>query len=54
MTSFYEKVYYVVRRIPAGKVTSYGRIAEMLSAPRAARAVGYALNALGDKKGDPA
>ena len=53
MTSFYEKVYYVVRRIPAGKVSSYGRIAEMLSAPRAARAVGYALNALGDKKDDP-
>jgi methylated-DNA-protein-cysteine methyltransferase-like protein len=54
MTKFYEKVYYVVRRIPAGKVTSYGRIAQMLSAPRAARAVGYALNALGDKRGDPA
>ena len=54
MTNFYEKVYYVVRHIPAGKVTSYGRIAAMLSAPRAARAVGYALNALGDKKGDPA
>ena len=54
MTSFYEKVYFVVRRIPKGKVTSYGRIAEMLSAPRAARAVGYALNALGDKKDNPA
>ena len=54
MTNFYEKVYYVVRCIPKGKVTSYGRIAEMLSAPRAARAVGYALNALGDKKDNPA
>ncbi|MDX1413665.1 MAG: MGMT family protein [Candidatus Promineifilaceae bacterium] len=50
--NFYEQVYAVVRRIPRGKVTSYGRIAEMLGRPRAARAVGYALNALKDKRGD--
>ena len=49
--NFYEQVYAVVRRIPRGKVTSYGRIAHMLGRPRAARAVGYALNALKDKKG---
>jgi len=42
-----------VRRIPRGKVTSYGRIAQMLGRPRAARAVGYALNALKDRKEDP-
>lgn len=48
--NFYDQVYAVVRRIPRGKVTSYGRIAEMLGRPRAARAVGYALNALKDKK----
>jgi methylated-DNA-protein-cysteine methyltransferase related protein len=46
--NFYEQVYAVVRRIPAGQVTSYGRIAHMLGRPRAARAVGYALNALKD------
>jgi len=28
--SFYEKVYAVVRRIPHGKVTTYGAIAEFL------------------------
>ncbi len=50
--NFYEQVYVVVRRIPQGKVTSYGRIAEMLGRPRAARAVGYALNALKDKRGN--
>ncbi len=50
--SFFEQVYAVVRRIPPGKVSSYGRIAEMLGRPRAARAVGYALNALNGKKGD--
>jgi methylated-DNA-protein-cysteine methyltransferase-like protein len=44
--SFYEQVYAVVRRIPRGRVTSYGRIAQMLGRPNAARAVGYALNAL--------
>ena len=47
--NFYDEVYAVVCRIPAGKVTNYGRIARMLGRPRAARAVGYALNALKDK-----
>lgn len=51
--NFYEQVYAVVRRIPRGKVTSYGRIAIMLGSPNAARAVGYALQALKDKKDDP-
>jgi methylated-DNA-protein-cysteine methyltransferase-like protein len=44
--SFYEKVYAVVRQIPPGQVTSYGRIAKMLDAPQASRAVGYAMRAL--------
>ncbi len=52
-SNFYEQVYAVVRRIPRGKVTTYGRVAEMLGRPRAARAVGFALNALKDKKGNP-
>lgn len=51
--NFYEQVYALVRRIPRGKVSSYGRIANMLGRPRAARAVGFALNALSDKKDDP-
>ncbi|MEM7115707.1 MAG: MGMT family protein [Chloroflexota bacterium] len=51
MTNFYDQVYAVVRRIPRGKVTSYGRVAAMLGRPRAARAVGYALSAL--KDGNP-
>jgi methylated-DNA-protein-cysteine methyltransferase-like protein len=48
--NFYEQVYTVVRRIPRGKVTSYGRIAQMLGRPNAARAVGYALSALRDNR----
>lgn len=49
MSNFYEQVYAVVRCVPVGKVTTYGRVAQMLGRPRAARAVGYALNALKDK-----
>ena len=47
---FYRQVYAVVRRIPRGRVSSYGRIAHMLGRPHGARAVGYALNALGNKR----
>ncbi len=43
--SFFEQVYQVVRLIPEGRVTSYGAIAHYLSAPRAARMVGWAMNA---------
>jgi methylated-DNA-protein-cysteine methyltransferase-like protein len=46
--NFYEQVYAVVRRVPRGRVTTYGRVAAMLGAPKAARAVGYALRALKD------
>lgn len=53
MSNFYEQVYAVVRCIPKGKVTSYGRIAQMLGRPRAARAVGYALNNLKDRDNNP-
>lgn len=51
---FYKQVYAVVRRIPHGRVSTYGRVAAMLGHPNAARAVGYALAALGNKsKADP-
>lgn len=46
--SFYDQVYDLVRQIPRGTVTSYGRVAQMLGRPNAARAVGYALSALKD------
>lgn len=48
---FYRKVYAVVRQIPRGMVTSYGRVAEMLGHYGAARQVGYAMSAL--KSGHP-
>lgn len=52
VTSFHEQVYAVVRRIPAGRVSSYGRVSKMLGRPNAARAVGYAMAALRGKRGD--
>ena len=45
-TPFALRVYETVRTIPPGRVTSYGGVAAMLGQPRAARAVGAALNAL--------
>ena len=42
---FFEQVYAVVKLIPKGRVTSYGAIANYLSAKRASRMVGWAMNA---------
>ncbi|MCB9257590.1 MAG: MGMT family protein [Chitinophagales bacterium] len=42
--SFFEKVYSVVRQIPAGRVCTYGAIAECIGSKKAARMVGWALN----------
>lgn len=41
---FRKAVYRLVRRIPAGRVATYGQIAAILGHPRAARAVGTALH----------
>ena len=43
--TFYERVYALVRRVPAGKVVTYGQLARALGAPRAARTVGWAMRA---------
>jgi methylated-DNA-protein-cysteine methyltransferase-like protein len=66
VTSFDEDVYNLARRIPPGRVTSYGAIARALGAPRKARQVGWALhrcpddvpahrvvNSVGKVTGDP-
>lgn len=42
--SFFERVRDVVARIPPGRVTTYGDIAEHLGRRGAARTVGWALN----------
>lgn len=42
----YARIYAVVRRIPRGKVATYGQVAELAGLPGHARQVGYALHAL--------
>ncbi|MUP44596.1 MGMT family protein [Gramella sp. BOM4] len=41
---FFQRVYEVCRKIPEGRVTSYGAIARYLGAARSARMVGWAMN----------
>lgn len=42
----YARIYSVVRRVPAGRVTTYGAVARIAGLPGHARQVGYALSAL--------
>lgn len=42
--AFFEDVYEVVKRIPKGKVATYGQIARLIGEPRKARIVGWALH----------
>jgi len=52
--SAYEAIYEVIRRIPRGKVATYGQIAYLVGPPCTARRVGWALGALrGRKRGEP-
>jgi methylated-DNA-protein-cysteine methyltransferase-like protein len=53
-TSFFERVYVVVRQIPYGKVTYYGAIAKALGVARSARMVGWAMNAAHNLENVPA
>jgi methylated-DNA-protein-cysteine methyltransferase-like protein len=47
-TGTYERVYTVVRRIPRGRVATYGQVAALAGLGGHARQVGYALSALPD------
>jgi methylated-DNA-protein-cysteine methyltransferase related protein len=42
----YERIYAVVRRIPRGRVATYGQVAKLAGLPHHARQVGYAMHAL--------
>src|SRR5215210_9355682 len=46
--SSYQRIYAVVRRIPRGRVATYGQVASLAGLSGHARQVGYALNALPD------
>lgn len=44
----YQRIFQVVKRIPRGKVATYGQIAQLAGLAGHARQVGYALSALED------
>ena len=41
--TFYEACWQLVKKVPRGKVVTYGQVATWLDSPRSARAVGYAM-----------
>ena len=47
--SFFSRVYTIVRKIPRGKVATYGQIARAIGAPGAARTVGWAMRVCPDQ-----
>ena len=51
---FYKNVYRVVRKIPFGRVTTYGAIAKFIGSPSSSRVVGWALNSSHNDSSIPA
>ena len=51
--SAYARIYSVVRRIPRGRVATYGQIARLAGLPGQARQVGYALHAMATERPVP-
>ncbi len=51
--STYSSIYTFVKKIPKGRVATYGQIAKLAGIGRQARRVGYALSALPEGKGVP-
>ena len=49
----WDPVYRLVKKIPRGRVTTYGEVAKSLRLPAGARAVGYALAACPTGRGIP-
>ena len=49
----YQQIYHVVRRIPRGRVATYGQVAILAGLGGHARQVGYALHALDDGSAVP-
>lgn len=48
--SFRKKVYEITKRIPPGKVLTYGQLAQLAGSPKAARAVGMCMSQNSDNK----
>lgn len=53
VSPLYRKIWNTARRIPHGRVATYGQIAALAGIPRQARLVGYALHRLPERSGVP-
>ena len=53
MKGVFERIYDVVRQIPAGRVATYGQVAALAGNPRWSRVVGYALHVNPDSNAIP-
>lgn len=51
--STYQRIYSVIRQVPAGRVATYGQIASLADLAGHARQVGYALKSLPEKHDVP-
>ena len=49
----FERIYEVVKRIPCGKVATYGQVATLAGNPHWSQVVGYALHSNPDPEGIP-
>jgi methylated-DNA-protein-cysteine methyltransferase-like protein len=52
-TTLFEAIYAVVRRIPPGRVTTYGEVARLAGLHNGARTVGWAMASLPDDRTAP-
>ncbi len=50
METFRQKVIFLIKKIPKGKVVSYGQVAAAVGSPRAARQVGGVLRGMDDSE----
>ncbi len=53
MSESYRRIYATVKRIPRGRVATYGQVASLAGLSGGARQVGYALHALPEGSGVP-
>lgn len=53
INALFQRIYKVVRKIPRGKVATYGQVAELAGLPRGARVAGAAMRASGESMGLP-
>jgi methylated-DNA-protein-cysteine methyltransferase-like protein len=52
-SELYQRIYEISKKIPKGKVVTYGQLARLAGKPGAARAVGWALSNLPVDSGVP-